>query len=49
MKPLALAEFWWGLSPKSELWKHGSFYACCKEKCEPILAHMLAETNYEMK
>ena len=49
LKPLALAEFWWGLSPKSELWKHGSFYACCKEKCEPILAHMLAETSYEMK
>jgi tRNA pseudouridine32 synthase/23S rRNA pseudouridine746 synthase len=49
MKPLALAEFWWGLSPKSELWKHGSFYACCKEKCEPILAYMLAETNYEKK
>lgn len=49
MKPLALAEFWWGLSPKSELWKHGSFYPCCKEKCEPILAHMLAETIYEIK
>lgn len=48
MKPLAIAEFWWGLSPKSELWKHGSFYACCKEKCEPILAHMLAETIYEL-
>jgi tRNA pseudouridine32 synthase/23S rRNA pseudouridine746 synthase len=49
MKPLALAEFWWGLSPKSELWEHGKFYACCKEKCEPILTHMLAETNYETK
>ncbi|MFZ4798793.1 MAG: pseudouridylate synthase [Bacteroidia bacterium] len=42
LKPLALAEFWWGLSPKSEQWKHGNFYACCKEKCEPILAHMLS-------
>jgi tRNA pseudouridine32 synthase/23S rRNA pseudouridine746 synthase len=42
MQPLALAEFWWGLSPKSETWKHGHFYACCKEKCEPILAHMLS-------
>jgi tRNA pseudouridine32 synthase/23S rRNA pseudouridine746 synthase len=41
MKPLALAEFWWGQSPKSHTWKHGHFYACCKEKCEPILAHML--------
>lgn len=41
MKPIALAEFWWGQSPKSVFWKHGHFYACCKEKCEPILAHML--------
>ncbi|KQC02835.1 pseudouridylate synthase [Pedobacter sp. Hv1] len=42
MKPIALAEFWWGQSPKSATWKHGHFYACCKEKCEPILAHMLS-------
>jgi tRNA pseudouridine32 synthase/23S rRNA pseudouridine746 synthase len=41
LKPLALAEFWWGQSPKSSFWKHGEYYACCKEKCEPILAHML--------
>lgn len=41
LKPLALSEFWWGLSPKSATWKHKAFYACCKEKCEPILAHML--------
>jgi tRNA pseudouridine32 synthase/23S rRNA pseudouridine746 synthase len=41
MKPVALAEFWWGLSPKSEQWKHGSYYPCCKEKCGPILKHML--------
>lgn len=43
LKPLALAEFWWGQSPKSATWKHGHFYACCKEKCEPILAHMLSK------
>lgn len=42
LKPIALAEFWWGQSPKSATWKHGHFYACCKEKCEPILAHMLS-------
>lgn len=44
MKPIALAEFWWGQSPKSATWKHKEFYACCKEKCEPILAHMLSKT-----
>lgn len=43
MQPLAIAEFWWGQSPKSDTWKHGEFYACCKEKCEPILGHMLAD------
>jgi len=41
MEPLALAEFWWGLSPKSANWKHGHFYPPCLEKCAPILAHML--------
>lgn len=45
LKPLALAEFWWGLSPKSATWKHKAFYACCKEKCEPILTHMLANIS----
>lgn len=42
LKPLAMAEFWWGLSPKSATWKHGKFYAPCKEKCEPILGWMLS-------
>jgi tRNA pseudouridine32 synthase / 23S rRNA pseudouridine746 synthase len=41
MQPLAMAEFWWGLSPKSAHWKHGHFYPACREKCQPILAHML--------
>jgi tRNA pseudouridine32 synthase/23S rRNA pseudouridine746 synthase len=41
MEPITLTEFWWGLSPKSAQWKHGHFYACCKEKCRPILEHML--------
>lgn len=45
MTPLAMAEFWWGLSPKSNFWKHGNFYACCTEKCEPILVHMLSKTD----
>ena len=42
MKPLALAEFWWGRSPKSDFWKHGHFYFPCHEKCAPILTHMLS-------
>lgn len=47
MKPIALAEFWWGQSPKSDFWKHGHFYACCKEKCEPIFKHTLAGMDIE--
>lgn len=42
MKPLALAEFWWGQSPKSENWKHRHYYPTCVEKCRPILSHMLS-------
>lgn len=41
LKPIALAEFWWGESPKSEIRKHGYFYPACRGKCEPILGHML--------
>ncbi|MGS4346851.1 pseudouridine synthase [Myroides odoratus] len=39
--PLAMAEFWWGESPKSEIRKHKHFYPACRGKCEPILGHML--------
>ena len=41
LQPIAMAEFWWGQSPKSTHWKHGHFYPSCQEKCAPILAHML--------
>ena len=41
-QPVAMAEFWWGQSPKSEVRKHGNFYPACRGKCEPILGHMLA-------
>jgi len=42
LKPICMAEFWWGQSPKSEVRKHQQFYPSCKSKCEPILlGHML--------
>lgn len=41
LKPLVMAEFWWGASPKSEIRKHKQFYPACTGKCKPILAHML--------
>lgn len=41
LKPIALAEFWWGASPKSEVRVHKQYYPACRGKCEPILGHML--------
>ncbi len=40
-EPLAMAEFWWGATPRSEIRKHKQFYPACAGKCKPILAHML--------
>ncbi|MFB1035209.1 MAG: hypothetical protein QMC38_07655, partial [Sinobacterium sp.] len=42
LTPLAMAEFWWGASPKSEVKKHKQYYPACTGKCQPILKHMLA-------
>ena len=41
LKPICMAEFWWGASPASEVRRHKHFYPACKSKCEPILSHML--------
>ncbi|MFC0060637.1 RluA family pseudouridine synthase [Vibrio inusitatus] len=40
-EPVAMAEFWWGHSPKSEIRQHKQFYPSCMSKCHPILSHML--------
>jgi len=45
LAPVALAEFWWGPSPASEIRKHGYFYPACRSKCLPILSHMLEGLN----
>ena len=47
LKPIAMAEFWWGQSPKSEVRKHQQFYPACTGKCEPILRHMLKDIPLE--
>ncbi len=41
LRPLALAEFWWGAPPRSADRRPGSFYPACHGKCAPILTHML--------
>lgn len=47
LKPLAMAEFWWGTSPRSEVRKHRHYYPACRGKCEPILSHMLVGLTVE--
>lgn len=47
LTPIAMAEFWWGASPKTEVREHGHFYPACKGKCEPILGHMLQGLDVE--
>ena len=42
LKPLAIAEFWWGESPKREIRHHFQFYPACNGKCKPILSWQLA-------
>ena len=46
-RPVAMAEFWWGNSPKAEIRHHGHYYPACKGKCEPILGHMLQGLEVE--
>ncbi len=41
LRPVALAEVWWGAPPRSGDRHPGSYYPACQGKCAPILAHML--------
>lgn len=45
--PVAMAEFWWGESPRGELRRHLHYYPACRSKCEPILRHMLLGLEVE--
>ena len=41
LKPLCMAEFWWGAATKTELRQHLNYYPACRGKCKPILTWML--------
>lgn len=45
LKPIALAEFWWGNPIKNKEREHKVFYPACKNKCRPILEYMLGDTE----
>ena len=41
LKPVCMAEFWWGESPQGLIRHHGEFYPACRGKCKPVLSWML--------
>ena len=41
LKPVCMAEFWWGAPTKEELRQHLNYYPACRGKCKPILTWML--------
>jgi tRNA pseudouridine32 synthase/23S rRNA pseudouridine746 synthase len=47
MTPLAMAEFWWGESLRTDQLIHGNGYPSCEDKCRHILKHMLEGIEIE--
>ena len=47
LRPVCMAEFWWGASPVGEVRHHGHFYPACRSKCKPILDFMLLGLDVE--
>jgi tRNA pseudouridine32 synthase / 23S rRNA pseudouridine746 synthase len=41
LRPVALAEFWWGATSATGAQRHGGYYPSCRRKCGPVLTHML--------
>ena len=48
LKPVCIAEFWWGQSTKEEVRQHGKFYPACRGKCKPILTWMMEGLDVEV-
>lgn len=49
MRPLRMAMFWWGPSPKEEVRHHGQYYPACQRRCRPILSWMLQGLNAKQR
>lgn len=45
LRPISLAEFYWGRTNRSGTRRHGRFYMPCTEKCLPILGFMMQGTE----
>lgn len=48
-KPISMAMFWWGPSPKTEIRQHRNYYPACNGKCKPILEWMLEGIDVDDK
>ncbi|MEH2199607.1 RluA family pseudouridine synthase [Nostoc sp.] len=42
LKPLAMAEFWWGASSVNQDKIQGEFYGACVERCQPLMGFLLS-------
>ncbi|MDM9384898.1 RluA family pseudouridine synthase [Chlorogloeopsis sp. ULAP01] len=42
LKPLAMAEFWWGMSSRNQDKVQGEFYEACAERCQPLMGFLLS-------
>ena len=42
LKPLAMAEFWWGVSSINQDKVQGKFYGACAERCQPLMGFLLS-------
>jgi tRNA pseudouridine32 synthase/23S rRNA pseudouridine746 synthase len=42
LRPLAMAEFWWGPANSSQTYQPGSFHGACQERCQPIMGFLLS-------
>lgn len=47
LRPLCMAMFWMGASPKMEIRHDGCYYPACSGKCKPILTWMLRGIDVE--
>ncbi|MBD2451556.1 RluA family pseudouridine synthase [Nostoc sp. FACHB-152] len=46
LKPLAMAEFWWGSSSGDKV--QGQFYEACAERCQPLMGFLLSGMGQEL-
>ena len=47
LRPLAMGEFWYGVSPSREVRHQGAFYPACTGKCGPLLSFMMEGLDVE--